>query len=417
MITLSLDEVAALCPGRLERVPAARTVTGVRIDSRRILPGDLFVAVGQGDRYVGAALEAGAVAALVPDDAFSALAALGAAVRARSRASVVGITGSAGKTSTKDILGAVCARRASTVAAEASYNNELGVPLTLCRLEDETEICVLELAMRGLGQIAELAAIARPEIGVVTNVGPAHVELVGSVEAVTGAKHELVDALPSGGTAIVPATFAVRRDDVRIVRLEEPEFRVEDGRTWIRFRDRVVGFNFTSRYQARNALAALYAAEALDISPEDTVDVEFAPWRGEELELAGGGILINDCYNANPISMRAALEDLVQRAAGRRTVAVLGEMAELGAGASEYHRDIGLLAAELGIGVVVAVGPLARHYLDDASGIAVTARAETAAAAVDVVRGVVEPGDCVLVKGSRAVGLEVVAGALAGAPV
>ncbi len=157
MIPLELDEIEALCPGSLERAPGATVATGVQIDSRRVAPGDLFVAVGDGEAFVGDAMARGAAAALVPEDAFTALAALGRAVRDRSEATVVAITGSTGKTSTKDILAAIAGSRRKTIAAEASYNNELGVPLTLCRLEPDTEVCILELAMRGLGQIAALA--------------------------------------------------------------------------------------------------------------------------------------------------------------------------------------------------------------------------------------------------------------------
>jgi UDP-N-acetylmuramoyl-tripeptide--D-alanyl-D-alanine ligase len=156
VIPLALEEIATLCPGRLQAAAGAGEVTGVLIDSRRVLGGELFVAVGRGEEFVGDALERGAAAAFVPDDAFAALAALGGAVRDRSSALVVGVTGSTGKTSTKDILAAICAPRVRTVAAEASLNNELGVPLTLCRLEPDTEVCIVELAMRGLGQIAEL---------------------------------------------------------------------------------------------------------------------------------------------------------------------------------------------------------------------------------------------------------------------
>ena len=181
----------------------------MQVDSRRVVSGDLFVAVGEGGAYAGDAMTRGAAATLVPDDAFASLAALGRAVRDRSAATVVAITGSTGKTSTKDILAAICGPRRKTIAAEASYNNELGVPLTLCRLEPNTEVCILELAMRGLGQIADLAEIARPSIGVVTNVGPAHLERVGSLAAVAEAKGELVAALPPGGVAIVPDDFPV----------------------------------------------------------------------------------------------------------------------------------------------------------------------------------------------------------------
>jgi UDP-N-acetylmuramoyl-tripeptide--D-alanyl-D-alanine ligase len=400
VIPLTFDEVAELCPGRLTAAAGARGVTGVQIDSRRIAHGDLFVAVGSGADFCADALERGAAATLVPDDAFAALAALGRAVRARSSARIVGITGSTGKTSTKDILGAICRSRARSVAAEASFNNELGVPLTLCRLDPDTEICVLELAMRGLGQIAQLAAIARPDVGVVTNIGPAHLELVGSLDAVVRAKSELLDALPPGGVAVVPDDFRVAREDLDVRRFGEPDARVVDGVTRIAFAGREVEFPFTARHQARNALAALHAADALGLEVEGRVDVAFSRWRGDEVELPGGGLLINDCYNANPLSMRAALEHLVERAAGRRTVAVLGEMAELGPAAPDYHAEVGRVLAELGVDALYAIGPLSERYLD--AGLAEMTWAATA----DEVLVELEPGDVVLVKASRALGLE-----------
>jgi UDP-N-acetylmuramoyl-tripeptide--D-alanyl-D-alanine ligase len=409
VIPLRLDEVAALTAGRLTTAPGVDQVTGVKVDSRRVERGDLFVAVGDGAEFVEDALARGAAATLVPDEPFVAMAALGRAVRDRSSARVVGITGSTGKTSTKDILAALCSPSAVTVAAEASYNNEIGVPLTLCRLEPASEVCILELAMRGFGQIAELSEIARPEIGVVTNVGPAHLELVGSLEGVLRAKGELVAALPPGGTAIVPEEFPVERDDVEVVRLGEPELNVEDGRAVVGG----VSFNFTSRHQAANAAIALAALDALGLPRPDRVDVEFSRWRGEELPLAGGGVLVNDAYNANPISMRAALADLAERAGDRRRVAILGDMAELGSAAIAFHVEIGEEAARSGVGALLAVGELARGYLDGARGVPVTRWAPDAPAAVSAAEEVVEPGDCVLVKASRAVGLEVVAEALA----
>ena len=225
MIPLETALLAGL--GRVDS--RADQVTGVQVDSRRIVPGDLFVAVGRGTAFLADALRRGAVATLVPDDPFAALARIGSAIRDRSSAQVVGITGSMGKTSTKDILAALCMPSARTVAAEASYNNEIGVPLTLCRLEPGTEVCILELAMRGFGQIAALCAIARPEIGVITNVGPVHLELVDSLEGVRRAKGELIAALPAGGTAVVPRDFPVERDDIDVVRLGEPEVRSRAG--------------------------------------------------------------------------------------------------------------------------------------------------------------------------------------------
>jgi UDP-N-acetylmuramoyl-tripeptide--D-alanyl-D-alanine ligase len=383
--------------------------TGVQVDSRRVVPGDLFVAVGRGAEYVGEALSSGAAAALVPDDAFAALARIGRAVRDRSDARVVGITGSMGKTSTKDILAALCSPSARTIAAEASFNNEIGVPLTLCRLERDTEICILELAMRGFGQIAELCEIARPQIGVVTNIGPVHLELVESIEGVRRAKGELVAALPAGSTAIVPEDFPVGRDDIEVVRVGGVEAEVVDGRTTVGG----VSFNFTARHQVQNAATALAALDALGLPRPESVDVDFARWRGEERGLPGGGLLINDAYNANPVSMRAALAYLADRAGDRRRVAILGDMAELGRTGPEYHREVGKAAAELGVDEVLAVGELARGYL--AGGVPGRAVANVHEALREV-DAIVRPGDAVLIKASRAVGLEAVADALTRVP-
>jgi UDP-N-acetylmuramoyl-tripeptide--D-alanyl-D-alanine ligase len=423
VIRLSLEEVARLCPGRLDRRANAGEITGVQIDSRRIGDGDLFVAVAAGADFCADALAHGAAATLVPDDAHAALAALGRAVRGRSAARFVGITGSAGKTSTKDILAALCASQAETVASERSYNAELGVPLTLCRVEETTEICILELAMRGLGQIASLCEIARPEVGLITNVGPAHVELVGSVEAVARAKGELIEALPPGGVAIVPEGLPLPggRDDLDVRRFGanqilslEPEDGGTRGTYAVGARRLELWFSFTARHQALNALAALHAYEALGLPLDrlDRVEVEFSAWRGEELPLPGGGLLINDCWNANPLSMRAALEHLVARAEGRRTVAVLGDMAELGPEAPAYHREIGGLVRDLGIDVLFAVGALAEGYLDDASRVAWWQDSFDLEPLLERLRAELQPGDCVLVKASRAVGLEAVAEAL-----
>jgi UDP-N-acetylmuramoyl-tripeptide--D-alanyl-D-alanine ligase len=401
MIQLETAMLADL--GRVES--RAGEFSGVQVDSRRIAAGDLFVAVGRGDEFLAEAFERGAAATLVPDDAFTALAAIARAVRDRSEARVVGITGSMGKTSTKDILAALCMPAARTIAAEASYNNEIGVPLTLCRLERDTEVCILELAMRGFGQIAALAEIARPEIGVVTNVGPVHLELVHSLEGVRRAKGELIDALPADGTAIVPSDFPVERDDLHVVRVGEPTTTAHDGRTDVGG----VSFNFTARHQAQNAATALAALDALELPRPSRVDVDFSRWRGDEDELPGGGLLINDAYNANPVSMRAALAYLAERAGERRRVAILGDMAELGRTGPEYHREVGEAAASLGVDELLAVGELARGYL--AGG--VPGRwVPNVHEAVRELGEVVRPGDVVLVKASRAVGLEAVAAAL-----
>ena len=407
MIPLALDEIAELAPGRLERALWASEVTGVQVDSRRIAEGDLFVAVGPGADFCKHAFARGAAATLVPDDAFSALGAIARAVRDRSSARDVGITGSMGKTSTKDLLNALCAPSARTIAAEASYNNEIGVPLTLCRLELDTEVCILELSMRGFGQIAELSEISRPEIGVVTNVGPVHLELVDSLEGVIRAKSELVAALPPGGTAIVPEDFPVGREDIHVTRIGKPSAQVVGDRTVVGG----VSFNFVAEHQVTNAAAALAALDALGLPRPERVDVEFSRWRGEEQELPGGGLLINDAYNANPVSMRAALDYLTTRAGERRRVAILGDMAELGRTAPGYHHEVGEAVAEIGIDELLAVGEHARGYVDGATGVPSrwTPNVHEALRELDEL---VRPGDAVLVKGSRAMGLEKVAEAL-----
>jgi UDP-N-acetylmuramoyl-tripeptide--D-alanyl-D-alanine ligase len=427
VIALTLDEIADLAPGRLDRAPWADEVTGLQVDSRRVAEGDLFVAVGSGADFARHAFARGAAAVLYPDDAFAALAALGGAVRARSPARVVGITGSTGKTSTKDILAAFCRPQARTVAAEGGHNNEVGLPLTLARIELETEVVVCEMGMRGLGQIAELCAVARPDVGLITSIGPVHLEVLGTVEKVAEAKAEVIAALPEGGVAVVPDEPLLAphlgRDDIDIRR-----FRPEDVVTFEPVGDGSrVGFSlpgrtielelpFTARYQAHNALAALHAYDALGL-PLDEVqtgaaEVQLSRWRGEEVELPGGGLLINDAYNANPDAMSAALAHLAARASGRRKVAILGEMAELGADAAAFHVQIGAAAQRVGVDGLLAVGPLARNYLEGAEQVAERRWVPTVEEAIAALDDFLRPGDAVLVKASRAVGLEAVAEAI-----
>jgi UDP-N-acetylmuramoyl-tripeptide--D-alanyl-D-alanine ligase len=428
LIPLGLAEVGELVDGELTPTAWADEITGVQIDSRRVGEGDLFVAVGRGADFCKHAFARGAAATLVPTDAFAALAALGRAVRDRSSARVVGITGSTGKTSTKDILAALCRPHRRTVAAERGFNNELGLPLTLCRIEQDTDVVIAEMGMRGVGQIRALCELARPEIGVITSVAPVHLELLGTLERVAKAKAELLEALPPDGVGIVPAGVPelqphVRSDlDVRwfgpdaesTVETFEPREEGAHVVFDVRGNHVEVEFNFTARYHATNALAALLALEALGLPfPTDRVEVEFAPWRGQEIPLPGGGLLINDAWNANPVSMRAALEHLVERAGSRRTIAVLGDMAELGPGAPAYHEEIGRLASNLGIDFVFAIGPLAVNYVDFHEGAHWYSSDLDHDALVAAVRDELQPGDCVLVKGSRALGLETVADALA----
>jgi UDP-N-acetylmuramoyl-tripeptide--D-alanyl-D-alanine ligase len=406
VIPLALDLVADLVPGRLDRAGWTDEITGMQVDSRRVEEGDLFVALGDGEDYRKHAFARGAAATLVPTDPFAALAAIAGAVRERSGARFVAITGSMGKTSTKDVLAAICAGQARTVAAERSFNNEIGVPLTVCRVEPDTEICILELSMRGFGQIAELCAFTRPHVGVITMIAPVHLEKVGTLDGVIRAKSELIEALPPGGTAVVPQDFAVSRSDIVVVRVGE-DARLESFEPpLLRTSIGTAEVNFSARHLALNALTAFAAARAIGLQIPERLDVTFAEWRNQELPLPGGGLLINDAWNANPISMRAALEHLRQLAAGRRRIAVLGDMAELGDYTDEAHRDVARAVEQIGAEVLITVGERARVY----GGRNVIDADE----AIALLREELKPGDCVLVKGARVLGLERVAESLAG---
>jgi UDP-N-acetylmuramoyl-tripeptide--D-alanyl-D-alanine ligase len=411
VIPVSLDEIADLRLGELEGGMPGGIVTGIGADSREVGPGDLFVALNSGVKYVGEARNRGA-ATLVPDDQEAALAALAGLVRSRSDATVVAIVGSTGKTSTKDILGALCAPHVPTIWSERSLNNEIGLPLTLLRLEPETKIVVAEMGMRGLGQIAALCAVAKPGIALVTHIGPEHLELLGTVERVADANAEAIASLPSGGVAVVPSAAPalephLARGDIEVRRSDPRDVEFDAGRARFRVNGESVELElpFTQRHQAVNTLAALTAYVALGLplmhAELGARDIALSPWRGEELQLPGGGLVVNDAYNANPDSMRAGLEHLAERAGTRRRVAILGEMAELGRSADDFHRGIGELARDLDI-EVIGVGEPARAY-EPAAWVA------SADEVVEVARVFLRPGDAVLVKGSRAVGLEGIA--------
>jgi UDP-N-acetylmuramoyl-tripeptide--D-alanyl-D-alanine ligase len=408
VIPVELDLIAPL--GRLSSQAGAEQVHGLQIDSRRIAAGELFVAIGAGVAFTADALERGAAAVLVPDDPHGALATIAGTVRERSQARVVGITGAVGKTTTREILRVLCAPHLRTVASEANFNNELGVPLTLCRLEPESELCLVELGMRGLGQIAYLASFARPQFGLITKIAPVHLELLETVENVARAKAELIEALPPGGAAVVAQEPLLEpyltRDDIEIRRIgpvEKPgEFHV-GGQTLN------LKTSYISQHQLDNTQLALNVCDLLGVPlPSAELDVDFGPLREELIELPDGVILLNDCYNANPSSMRAALAHLAALAAGGRQLAVLGEMAELGSGSEQRHRELGAEAASTGISVLIAVGQNAAEIAAGADGVErymVSGPGEAAALLARLLR----PADVVLIKGSRAAGLETVA--------
>jgi len=411
VIPLEWEEIEALELGRLEAGRHEGRITGIVADSREAGPGDLFVALNTGVTYVEDARARGA-ATLVPDDQEAALAALAAAVRARSDAQVVAVVGSVGKTTTKDVLGALCAPHAPTIWASGSLNNEIGLPLTVCRLEPTTRILVTEMGMRGLGQIARLCEAARPHLAVVSHIGPEHLELLGTVGEVARANAEAIAALPPGGTAVVPARCPeldpyLERAALHVRRFDAADVAIENGTARFALDGTTVELElpFAQRHLAVNVLAALHAYAALGLPLREAAagasDIRLSPWRGEETPLPGGGLVVNDAYNANPDSMRAALEDLAARAGDRRRVAILGEMAELGPASERYHREIGELASTLGI-EILGVGELARLY-------GPVAWAADAQEAVGVARSLLRPGDTVVVKASRAVGLEGIA--------
>jgi UDP-N-acetylmuramoyl-tripeptide--D-alanyl-D-alanine ligase len=455
MIALTLSEIADIVGGEVVREESPVTVSGpVVIDGREAGPGSLFVAFAgehvDGHEHAAQAGRNGAVAVLgsrptelptvVVGDTQQALQQLAAyvveQVRRAGGLTVVGLTGSQGKTSTKDLLGAVLADAAPTVATRGSFNNELGMPLTALRVEPETRFLVLELGARGKGHIAELTRLVPPDIAVVLNVGQAHLGEFGSREAIAEAKGELVQALGPAGTAVLNAgdervaamarltsgpvvTFGaeqpadVRVEQLSLDRLGRPSFVLVTPQGAVPVSLQVVG-----AHQALNAAAAAAAALAAGVAPAQIAGALAAvaglsQWRMELRELPNGVIVLNDSYNANPESMRAALDALAAIGADpqvRRTVAVLGEMRELGGTSDEQHEAIGAYTAERGIDQVLVIGEAARGIHRGAG-----ARSEFVpdnAAGADWVREHVAEGDAVLFKASRGARLDEVASVL-----
>jgi UDP-N-acetylmuramoyl-tripeptide--D-alanyl-D-alanine ligase len=356
------------------------------------------------------------------DDPLAALQSLARANRRALGAQVLGVTGSVGKTSVKDIARALLPGRVHANAQ--NFNTEIGLPLTILEAPDDTERLVLEMAMRGPGQIAELAEIAEPNAAIITNVGPVHIELLGSVAAIAAAKAEVLDHLPAAGVAIVPVDPGPELEPhleraPRLMRfgpggdVEALEARVSGGVTEALVRtprgETRFHFPFAESYNLTNALAAIAGGVALGADPEEmavrAADIGFSRFRGQRVELADGIVLVNDCYNANPVSMRAALDHLATLGAVR-SVAVLGQMGELGPGEAGFHREVGAHARAAGVDLVIGVGAPAREYDPDE----LVADPGEAAEWLD---SHLEPGDAVLIKGSRSVGMETIAAALA----
>lgn len=458
MIRLSLAEIAAAVHGEVHDAPDPTVqVTGpVVIDSRQAVTGCLFVALSgehtDGHRFAEAATAAGAaavlaerpvgVAAVVVPDAVAALGRLAAAVALRLPAVTVGVTGSAGKTSTKDLIAQLLTPHGETVAPPGSFNNELGFPLTVLSAGEATRHLVLELGARGPGHIRYLTDLVQPRIGVVLNVGTAHLGEFGSRETIAEAKGELVEALPEDGVAVLNAddplvaamagrtkarvvTFGestgaqVRAERVRLDSLARPTFRL-----YTPWGEAEVTLAVHGMHQVSNALAAVAVAGEAGVAFDQLVAAlgsagPVSRWRMEVTERGDGVTVVNDAYNANPDSVRAALKALVAMAGARRTWAVLGEMAELGPTAAEEHDAIGRLAVRLDVNRLVAVGapgsPAARLHAgaaQEGSWGGESVLVPDVPAAIELLSRELAPGDVVLVKASRAAALEQVAAAL-----
>ncbi|WP_067462879.1 UDP-N-acetylmuramoyl-tripeptide--D-alanyl-D-alanine ligase [Actinomadura macra] len=454
MIPLPLSTIAEITGGSLHGPPGAVVSGPVVIDSRAAGPGALFAALKgertDGHAFVSGALAAGAAGvlaqrpvdgpAVVVDDVQEALGRLARGVLERlPDVTVAAVTGSAGKTSTKDLIAQVVSRAGPTVWPPGSFNNEIGLPLTVLRADEGTRHLVLEMGARGIGHIAYLTGIARPDIGVVLNVGTAHVGEFGSRENIALAKGELVEAVPAGGTAVLNAddplvaamaprtagevvTFG--RSPGATVRAEDETL---DGQGRARFTlvtpegRAPVALRLYGAHAVPNALAAAAAARAAGLAP-DTVAAalsEAGPvsrWRMEVTERDDGVTVVNDAYNANPDSTRAALDTLGHLARGRRAFAVLGEMAELGAVSVAEHAKIGQHVARSGFAGLIVVGanaaPMAEGAGQVASWTGECVQVDDVGAAVTALSERLRPRDVVLVKGSRVAGLERVAEAI-----
>ncbi|MEU5807008.1 UDP-N-acetylmuramoyl-tripeptide--D-alanyl-D-alanine ligase [Streptomyces sp. NPDC047718] len=464
MIALSLAEIADITGGRPHDIPdpSVRITGPVVIDSRQVEAGSLFAAFAgehvDGHDYAKGAVDSGAAAvlaarpvgvpAIVVPDVETALGALARAVVQRLGTDVVALTGSAGKTSTKDLIAQVLQAHAPTVWTPGSLNNEIGLPLTALRATAETRHLVLEMGARGIGHIAYLTGLTPPRIGVVLNVGTAHIGEFGGREQIAVAKGELVEALPAaadGGVAVLNAddplvramsarTEArtllfgeaedadVRASEVRMTSAGQPSFTLHTPTGCGEVTLRLYGEHHVS-----NALAAAAVAHVLGMSVDEIATAlsgagTLSRWRMEVTERADGVTVVNDAYNANPESMRAALRALAAmggaaRANGGRTWAVLGPMAELGDAALAEHDAVGRLAVRLNVSKLVAVGGREASWLqlgayNEGSWGEESVLVSDAQAAIDLLRSELRPGDVVLVKASRSIGLERVAQAL-----
>jgi UDP-N-acetylmuramoyl-tripeptide--D-alanyl-D-alanine ligase len=417
--------------------PKPVSVSGWSVDTRTQMPGDVYFAlrgsnfdghdfvesaIGKGAAGVVVERASGAAAELVVSDTLRALQELGRWARRQWGGTVVGVTGSAGKTTTKDAIAHLLSVEMPVGKTVGNFNNHVGVPLSILRLPDGCRAGVLEMGMNHAGEIRELAAIAQPQIGVVTNVGYAHVEFFESIEGVAAAKRELIEALPHDGVAVLNG------DDGRVRQFRDvhsgrsltyglsecAEVRaeaVEYGSSSTRFRALGVDYEtgMTGRHAVLNLLAAIAVARVFEISPERLREpvrtFAVGKMRGERLE-HNGIVIWNDCYNSNPEAAQAMIDVLRETPASRR-IAVMGEMLELGHAAEELHRNVGRYAAKQGVDLLVGVRGSARLMTEEAAAGGIRAEFfEDPAEAGDFVRGLARPGDAILFKGSRGVRVE-----------
>jgi UDP-N-acetylmuramoyl-tripeptide--D-alanyl-D-alanine ligase len=468
MLTINVDTILAVTGGELLGGSREKIANNVCVDSRCVSSGCVFVALPgervDGHDYALTAIDDGArvlvvtraadvlayvlrratqrdVAVVRVDDALRAVASLAAYHRSRLHCAVLGITGSTGKTTTKDFVTSVLATSKRVVATFGNRNNELGVPLTVLQADNSTEVLVVEMGMRGMGQIAQLCQIAHPTMSLVTNVGTSHIELLGSQDAVARAKGELVACLAADGvaflngddeysaqiaaTTVAPVVLyglsegcAVRAVDIELDAESRASFTLMSGAASAR-----VSLAVPGRHNVYNALAAAAVGLQLGIAPETIAEglagASLSAMRMQVLSTATGITVVNDAYNANPTSMRAAVETLASMQTGARRVAVLGDMAELGSLTELAHFQLGEQVARLGIDALVTVGPRARRIAEGALAHGMSNEAvrsfDSTPAACESVLDLVGSGDVVLVKASRVMGLEAVIDRIVGA--
>jgi UDP-N-acetylmuramoyl-tripeptide--D-alanyl-D-alanine ligase len=450
---MTLAAAAAATGGRLEGAATPGRFSGVSIDSRTAAAGELFFAIAgprfDGHDFLAEAARRGVAAAVVHRaavappglpllwvaDTTRALTDLARQVRAETSAAVVAITGSVGKTTTKDMTAALLARRGPVLKTEGNLNNQYGLPLTLMRLRPDHRFAVLELGMSAAGELRALSAVARPAVAVITLVAPVHLEFFASVEEIAAAKAEILEGLIPGGVAVLNADDPHQRrigqahpgrvvwfgrDRACDVSAENWRGTVHGMRFDLRLggESREVALPLPGPHFLTNFLAAAAVAHHLGLTADEiaegALDLRAARHRGEVVRLRQGMTLLDDCYNSNPVAVEAAVAALGMAARGRR-VAVLGDMRELGPSGPELHRRTGQ-AVGAKLGLLVAVGELAPHFLEGArqAGLAPSAlhAFPDAAAAAAAVPGLLQPGDAVLVKGSRGVKLESVVDAV-----